>query len=436
MARDSGNWTTPAVVLAVLLLTSVSPGRIVHAQETGNSTAAPATPEPATSAVDNAAQSAPAKDAAAAGPAVSAPDTGAQPVPDKVPEPPSEILIATWGGAYGEAQQKAVFAPFTLSSGIAIRAVEHTGGAKLLNSISGKSTGWDLADVPYHVAVEACSKGVIAAIEPADIRDPAGNSIDRTDFLPEAISRCAVGTSVWSSLIGYDRTRYPREAPTKLEDFFDTRRFPGKRGLPMRPHYVLEMALMADGVDPARVYPLLDSDIGVARAFARLDTIREQIVWWQSSREPVTLLKQRKVAMAVGFNGRFFTEMAARDTALGLLWDGQIYDMAVWVIPRSTAHLPTALKFISFAVRPDIMARQASLLPYGPTRRSAARQVSKHASLSIDLAVWLPTAPDNFRRALHVDEAWWSKNSTRLIKRFRSWRAASSPDQDAGNGAD
>ena len=127
--------------------------------------------------------------------------------------------------------------------------------------------------------------------------------------------------------------------------------------------------------------------------------------------------------MAIGFIGRYFLETAGRDTSIELLWDGQIYDLDVWVIPKTTTHMATALKFVSFAVQSDVMAEQARLLPYGPARRSAAQLATKHASLDIDLTNYVPTNTRNFKRALRVDERWWETHGARLRERFTAWAA-------------
>ena len=87
-----------------------------------------------------------------------------------------------------------------------------------------------------------------------------------------------------------------------LEDFFDVRTFPGKRGLPHHPRYVLEMALMADGVTPDQVYTELATEDGRKRAFAKLDTIRKHVVWLRSAKASVAALKDKNVSMTVGGN--------------------------------------------------------------------------------------------------------------------------------------
>ncbi len=345
-----------------------------------------------------------------------------QPVPERIPEPPSNLRIATWGGAHGEAQRRTVFDPFANNTGISIETIEHIGGSKLLKATAANSpVGWDLAYIPYHVADAACRSGAIAKIDAANIKDKTGARLDPADFLPEAFGDCALGGSVWSAVIGYDKRQFQSNAPQQLEDFFDTTKFPGKRGLMRTPRYILEMALLADGVAPEQVYRVLESDGGLQRALGKLATIRNDIVWMKSVREPVAALNDHSVAMAVGFSGRFFLETVGRNSPVVLMWDGQVYDLDVWVIPKGTTHIQTALKFLSFAVQSDVMVHQASLLPYGPTRKSAARQVRRHASLNVDLSDYVPTAPQNFRRALRIDEIWWEKHAARLIPAFRNW---------------
>ena len=49
---------------------------------------------------------------------------------------------------------------------------------------------------------------------------------------------------------------------------------------------MLEMALMGDGVPAAEVYDLLGTEEGVKRAFAKLDTIKDHVVWWEAGAQP------------------------------------------------------------------------------------------------------------------------------------------------------
>ena len=73
-----------------------------------------------------------------------------------------------------------------------------------------------------------------------------------------------------------------------LSDFFNLDAFPGKRGLRKSPKANLEMALAADGVASADIYEVLGTDEGVDRAFAKLDTIKDSVIWWKQARSLTT----------------------------------------------------------------------------------------------------------------------------------------------------
>ena len=66
------------------------------------------------------------------------------------------------------------------------------------------------------------------------------------DFIEGALQDCAVANIVWSTVMAYN-TENVDGTPTSIADFFDTSKFPGKRGLRKSPKANLEMALAADG---------------------------------------------------------------------------------------------------------------------------------------------------------------------------------------------
>ena len=141
----------------------------------------------------------------------------------------------------------------------------------------------------------ACSDGLLESIDPSDLSDAKDGSAASDDFLPGVLHECGVPSVAWSSAIVFDRRAFPKEVPTTAKDYFDTKKFPGKRALPRQPKYTLELALMADGVEPDAVYEMLTTDAGLERALTMLDTIKDSILWWDRAHEPLKLLAEQKL---------------------------------------------------------------------------------------------------------------------------------------------
>lgn len=120
---------------------------------------------------------------------------------------------------------------------------------------------------------------MLETIDPAIL--PAGPRWNpRDDFLPGALTDCAVATIVFSTVYAYDTTKFP-EGPTTMADFFNLEKFSGKRAMRKGAKANLEMALMADGVLAAEVYSVLETPEGVDRAFSVLDKIKKDTIWWK-----------------------------------------------------------------------------------------------------------------------------------------------------------
>ena len=215
------------------------------------------------------------------------------------------------------------------------------------------------------------------------------------------LSSCGVGSVAWSTAIAFDRQAFPKAQPSQIADLLDTEEFPGKRALPNGPRYTLELALLADGVDPANVYTELATPEGADRAFKALDKIKGDIFWWDNAQEPITWLLEKKVGMAAGYSGRIFRAAVGDRQRLGVIWDGQIYDLDLWAIPKGAKNKDGAMRFITFATDPARLATQAQLIAYGPMRKSALALVGKHPIIDVEMKDYLPTAPDNFKKALN-----------------------------------
>ncbi len=329
------------------------------------------------------------------------------------------LRVASWGGGYMQSQKIAYFDPYSSQTGISVTAVKARGIIAALEALQGEAEAdWDVVDLHQASLDRGCREGLLV---PIDENLVIGGG--KADFLPGAIHKCGVASMVWSSLIVYDKRRFRRRKPASVRDFFDIRRFPGRRALPDGPEYTLELALLADGVPSDEIYAALSTDEGLRRAFAKLDQIKKQVVWWQNGQQPLEALIAKKVSMALAFNGRVFQTAMRHPGRLGLIWQGQIYEFDFWAVPKRAPHRERALDFIKFALAPERQALQSRWFPYGPTRISALSMIGKHAELGVAMLPYIPTAKRNFREALQRNRVWWEANKQRLAALFADWKA-------------
>ena len=253
---------------------------------------------------------------------------------------------------------------------------------------------------------------------------PDGTSAE-DDFIPGSLADCAVASIVWTTLYAYDTNVFPEgSAPTTMADFFDLDAFPGKRGMRKSPKAMLEMALMADGVPASEVYEVMDTDEGIDRAFAKLDSIKDSVVWWEAGAQPPQLLADGEVAMTIVWNGRIFNAIAEEGKPFGLVWDGQIYDLDLWVVPKGAPNKDLAMDFIAFSTDTQRLADQASWIPYGPARQSSIPLVGTfNSDPSIQMLEHMPTTAEHLVNAVQNDFEFWADNQDELNERFNAWLA-------------
>lgn len=329
------------------------------------------------------------------------------------------VTVVSWGGAYEAAQKRALFKPFTEATGIAVDVKSYNGG---LDGFDGRAVreGWDVADMIESDAISACDAGLL---HPLNHPDLIGGDHEAEDFAPKPLRDCSIPHLVFATVLAYNDHAFPGIKPSRVEDFFDLDRFPGKRAVEKRPAAILEWALMAEGVPPSQVYDLLSTHRGLRLAFRKLDSIREAIVWWEDAATPAEMLRRGEVAMASGYNGRFFS--ASRQGAkIAVIWDGRLIDYDVWAVP-ATADLDKPVKaFLRFVTRPAAMARLATEIPYGPARRSAFERIGLHPEYDIPMRDHLPNAERPTQRSLLRDSNWYARTHRLRSRRFEDWLEA------------
>ena len=269
--------------------------------------------------------------------------------------------------------------------------------------VQTKNYVWDVttltlsADIPY---LEA--KGLL---EPIGLK-----ASDYPDVMPEAIAPNWLGVDVYSTVLAYRADKFKGNGPKSWADFWDVKKFPGRRSLRRSPLDTLEQALLADGVPLDKLYPL-----DVDRAFRSLDRIKPHVnIWWTSGAQAMQAIQSGDVDMISTWNGR---AQAAKDAGapVTIVWNEGLYSIEGWGIPKGTPRADAAKQFVRFCADAKRQALLTRTLAYGPTNRKAFEAISK------DRATLLPTAPDNIRDMRLPSPQWWEENRQKVTERFNSW---------------
>jgi len=337
----------------------------------------------------------------------------------------AEITVVSWGGAYTASQQKAYSDTWT---GGKVNWENYNGGlGEVRAQVEAGSVQWDIVDVLPHEGRVGCDEGLFEEL-PRDMFTKAadGTSMD-DDIMVEVPNKCVVPQIFWSYVPFYDKTRYPGDKPQGIEDFFDVVKFPGKRGIHTWPNALIEMALIADGVAIKDVYSVMDTEAGIDRAFAKLDTIKDHAVFWSSGAKPLEFVKSGETVMALAYNGRIGAAILGEGEPFVTMWDGQVIEEEWLVMVKGSKNYDEALAFLIHASAPEQQAGQAKYINYGPMRKSAFKIITAGEPWFItpdgkaNIMEHMPNREEIAARSLYADPDWWADNGDEVAERFTAW---------------
>jgi putative spermidine/putrescine transport system substrate-binding protein len=267
---------------------------------------------------------------------------------------------------------------------------------------------WDVVEIESGDLGRGCEEGTYEKLDWSKIAN-------KSDLIPEAVHACGVGFVVWSTVFAYNADKL-KVAPASWADFWDVKKFPGKRGMRKSAHYNLEFALMADGVPAKDVYKVLATKQGQDRAFNKLDQLKPSVQWWEAGAQPPQFLVAGDVVMSTAFNGRI--DAAQREGKnLKVVWDGNIYDLDFWVIPKGTPNKSLAEKYIAYTVTSQPQQAYAHQIAYGPANIAAVK------ALDAKMLANLPNSPANGKNAVLQNIDFWTDHGEELEQRFAAWAA-------------
>lgn len=316
------------------------------------------------------------------------------------------LTLVTWGGTTADGIRQAIADPFTKETGIATNVTEPVDYGKYTAQIEQNQVTWDWVDLEAFFIIAhrdwwAPVDPNVVKIDPADVIQLPGGQGTNVDGLMPAGS--------YSFAISY-RTENQKPHPTTWAEFFDTAKFPGKRAIYNSPFGMLEVALLADGVPFDKLYPL-----DVARAERKLESIRGDLVFWNSGAELQQIMTSGEADFAFAWNNRI-ADIQKKGAPVAIEWNENLQDGGFNVTPKNGPRVAETMKYFGFWAQPQIQADYAKTTGYSPALKSAFDLLPEEDK------PYYNAYPENMAKAVGtINLDWWAKNYDATVEQWSTW---------------
>ena len=311
--------------------------------------------------------------------------------------------------AYGGDGQKAMIAayqkPYTAAhSNITFVNTSPPDIAQVKAQVLSKSVKWDVVAVAPAAASQNCGK-LFEELDFSDLKN-------KGDLVEGTVGKCYLGNWINANPIAFRTDSFPdaSKAPKTAADFFDLKKFPGKRGvLTNIQNGVLEYALLADGVKPDKLYPL-----DVPRALKKLDTIRSQTTFAPNVGALQQAVGAAQVDMFIMPDSRLVPLMDS-GTKITVTWDVTVTALNAFAVPKGSPNKEAARRFIETIVSPEAVQSISEALGTQPINTAAKANLSDNAK-KVQVA-----GPQNTGTTVSQDVDWYTKNFDQVNTQFTNW---------------
>lgn len=315
-----------------------------------------------------------------------------------------QVTYTSWGGTGTEAATKAWLDPFAEETGVKVVQDSPTDYAKIQQMAEAGTSTWDVVQIGADIGIYDGDY-----LEPIDCGIVACDQFDG-EF---KVEEYGVPLFVFAIVLSYNTDLVGADAPTSWADYYDTAKYPGKRamyGAGGEMNGAYEAALVADGVPQDKLFPL-DQE----RALAKMDTIKDDIIFYTDFAECIRLVTSGEAIMGDCYSGRVQTAMAEGEP-IDYTWNQQVQVSEYLVIVKGSKHVDEAQKLIAYISDKENNGRYSEYMSYGPA--------NPHATVSPDAEPNLPTANvgTGADAPIFPDHQWYIENVKEADKRLAEWK--------------
>ncbi|MDB5370380.1 MAG: hypothetical protein JWP20_1938 [Roseomonas sp.] len=308
-----------------------------------------------------------------------------------------EVVVVNFGGEAVPAFREAFQAPYVASGGRMVIDGSGPSNGKIKTMVQARNVTWDIADSGVAGTGELGPAGLLEEID--------YSIVDKSKVDNEFAYKYGVANYMFSTVMAWDSKKISGK-PT-LADFFDVKKYPGRRMLRRSNQGMLEIALLADGVAPDKLYPL-----DMNRAFKKLDTIKQHCLYWNSGAESQSLLRDGECVMGLLWNTRANLLKRDSNSRIDFTYNQGLLQPGLWVVPKGNPAGKEAFRAIAAMQAPEGQVKLLASMGNGPANPAAS------ALVPAELKAVNPSDPANVAVQAKIDADWYEKFGAAGLQRF------------------
>lgn len=308
-----------------------------------------------------------------------------------------EVILVNYGGAAMKAFDEAYVQPFAAQGGRIVLDGSGPLNGKILTMVQSRNVTWDICDAGITTLAEL---GPRNALEKIDY-----SIVDKTKVPAEFAYDNGVVNYMFSSVLAWDTAKV-KETPT-LADFFDLKKYPGRRMMRKDSQAMLELCLLADGVPIDKLYPL-----DTRRAFAKLATIKKEVLYWNSGAESQSLMRDGECVMGLLWHTRANILKAETNNRIAFTFKDGLLQPGLWVVPKGNPAGAEAFRAIASMQQPEGQVKLLAAMGNGPSN-PAAQALVPEAQRSMN-----PADPANAAVQAKINAAWYIENHSKTFQAY------------------
>ncbi|QCI66277.1 ABC transporter substrate-binding protein [Phreatobacter stygius] len=308
-----------------------------------------------------------------------------------------EVVLVNYGGAAMKAFDEAYVQPFAAQGGRIVLDGSGPLNGKILTMVQSRNVTWDICDGGITTLAEL---GPRNALEKIDY-----SIVDKTKVPAEFAYENGVVNYMFSSVLAWDTAKV-KETPT-LADFFDLKKYPGRRMMRKDSQAMLELCLLADGVPLDKLYPL-----DTRRAFAKLATIKKEVLYWNSGAESQSLMRDGECVMGLLWHTRANILKGETNNRIAFTFKDGLLQPGLWVVPKGNPAGAEAFRAIASMQQPEGQVKLLAAMGNGPSN-PAAQALVPAAQRAMN-----PADPANAAVQAKINAAWYIENHSKTFQAY------------------